>query len=150
VFLMGHSAGAQIAMLLALDEHYLSGVGLSHDVVRGVIGLSGPYDFTPGEESRVVFRMSPGDAADPAIEPIHFAAAAAHGPPLLLIHGGRDAVVRYDNTVKLARAVQDAGGDARAVVFPGLDHPGVALALASSFHWLAPVFRDVLEFIEKH
>jgi len=150
VFLMGHSAGAHIATLLALDEHYLKDVGRSREIVRGVIGLSGPYDFTPGEESRVVFRMSRGDKADPAIEPIHFAAAAAQGPPLLLIHGGRDSVIGQDNTVKFARAVQDAGGDARAVVYSKLDHAGVCLALASPFHWLAPVFRDVLEFVEQH
>ena len=48
LFLMGHSAGAQIATLLALDAGYLRSVHLSpRRDVCGVIGLAGPYDFLP-------------------------------------------------------------------------------------------------------
>ena len=47
LFLMGHSAGAQIAVLLALDQEYLQQVGGDDRWLRGVVGLSGPYDFLP-------------------------------------------------------------------------------------------------------
>jgi acetyl esterase/lipase len=48
LFLMGHSAGGQIATLLALDPRYLLAAGVSpaHDLC-GVIGLAAPYDFLP-------------------------------------------------------------------------------------------------------
>ncbi|HZK82849.1 MAG TPA: alpha/beta hydrolase, partial [Humisphaera sp.] len=47
IYLMGHSAGAQIAALLTLDRHYLADVGLDTSVIRGTAGLSGPYYFFP-------------------------------------------------------------------------------------------------------
>ena len=46
LFLMGHSAGGQIAVLLALDPGYLQSVDLaSGRDICGVIGLAAPYDF---------------------------------------------------------------------------------------------------------
>src|SRR5690625_2083547 len=47
LFLMGHSAGAYIAAMLALNDEYLHAVGSSRRLLAGVIGLSGPYDFKP-------------------------------------------------------------------------------------------------------
>src|SRR5688572_24770878 len=43
IFLMGHSAGAHTAALLALDGRYLQKVGGDSSWLRGWIGLSGPY-----------------------------------------------------------------------------------------------------------
>lgn len=45
VFLMGHSAGAQIAALLATDGRYLAASKMRNSEIAGVIGLAGPYDF---------------------------------------------------------------------------------------------------------
>src|SRR3546814_9915209 len=47
LFVMGHSSGAHIAAMLALDEEFLKGVGGSRSWLRGMIGLAGPYDFMP-------------------------------------------------------------------------------------------------------
>src|SRR5580700_3300246 len=48
IFLMGHSAGAYIAAMLAIDATWLRKVGLvpGRDIL-GLIGVSGPYDFLP-------------------------------------------------------------------------------------------------------
>ena len=63
LFLMGHSAGAQIAALLALDPEYLRAAGLTpeHDVC-GVIGLAGPYDFLPDASAEVKAVFGPEEA----------------------------------------------------------------------------------------
>ena len=45
--LAGHSAGAHIAALLALDHHYLAEVGVDRSAVTSFVGLAGPYDFLP-------------------------------------------------------------------------------------------------------
>jgi acetyl esterase/lipase len=45
VVLMGHSAGAHIAALVAYDARYLAAYGLSPRVFSRFIGLSGPYDI---------------------------------------------------------------------------------------------------------
>ncbi len=44
VSLMGHSAGAYNAMMLALDPEWL---GPERARIRSVVGLAGPYDFLP-------------------------------------------------------------------------------------------------------
>lgn len=45
IFIMGHSAGAQLAALLSTDERYLKAEGLSLDIVRGCVPVDGDtYD----------------------------------------------------------------------------------------------------------
>ena len=47
LYLMGHSAGAHIAVLLSLDSRYFLATGQGVPPIAGVVGLSGPYDFLP-------------------------------------------------------------------------------------------------------
>lgn len=148
--LMGHSAGAHIAMLLALDPHYLRGVGLERSAIRAVAGLSGPYDFIPGPDTRPVFAMSEAKDAtpDPKIEPLTF--ADGHAPPILLIHGLKDHLVGSQNSATLARRIRAGGGQVTYLAYPTLDHKGTVLALAASFRWLAPVLGDTTRYFDQH
>jgi len=45
IFLMGHSAGGQLITLLVLQPKYLQHHNLSYNCIKGVIGLSGVYNF---------------------------------------------------------------------------------------------------------
>lgn len=45
IIVAGHSAGAHLVSLLALDSKYLQAVGLSTKAVKGVIAISGVYDI---------------------------------------------------------------------------------------------------------
>lgn len=45
IFVMGHSAGGHLATLLALDSSYLEKLGESPDSIKGVIAISGVYNF---------------------------------------------------------------------------------------------------------
>ena len=47
LYLFGHSAGAYIAAMVALDGQYLKAAGASPAIIKGVAALSGPYDFLP-------------------------------------------------------------------------------------------------------
>ena len=145
LFLMGHSAGAHIAALLALDGHYLQNVGLDRGDVRAAALLSGPYNFVPPPYDRPVFSLPPGRPRPPdAAEPITFADAAA--PPLLLVQGETDTTVRPQNAARLAARLRDAGGDVRTAFYPDTGHAGVVLALAYPFRWYAPTLADVTRF----
>jgi acetyl esterase/lipase len=149
VYLMGHSAGAHIAALLTLDDRYLRNVGLDRDAVRATVGLSGPYDFVPPPGDRADFGMSRASTQpDPQIEPIHF--VDGHAPPMLLIQGESDTTVYPANSVALAARIHAAGGEARLIVYPHVDHVGVVLALAWPFRWMAPTLRDVAEYVHAH
>ena len=146
VVLMGHSAGAQIAALLALDARYLRDAGLSAcDAVAGMIGLAGPYDFLPLEEER--YRRIFPEATRPASQPIAFAGAGA--PPLLLATGAADRTVEPGNSLRLAARVEERGGSAKAVLYEGVGHIAIVAAFARPLRGAAPVLRDVRGFLDR-
>ena len=45
IFIGGYSSGAHLAALISLDERYLEKVGLSTNLFKGVIPISGTYDI---------------------------------------------------------------------------------------------------------
>jgi len=88
---MGHSAGAQIATLLATDDRVLAAQGFGKRDLACVIGLAGPYDFLPlrNETRKRIFPASYRAAS----QPINF--ARGDEPPILLAVGDFVAVKRY-------------------------------------------------------
>jgi acetyl esterase/lipase len=149
IYLMGHSAGSHIAALLTLDAHYLKAVGLDQNVIRATATLSGPYDFTPNPWDRPMFGMATNQTAiDPAIEPITF--VDGHAPPMLLVQGLRDKIVAPANAVNLAARIRQVGGKVDYITYPKRGHAAVVVALASPYHWLAPVLKDVTEYFNRY
>jgi acetyl esterase/lipase len=144
IHLLGHSAGAHIAALLALDRRYLAAAGVEADDLAAMIGLAGPYDFLPIRSPSIKAVFAVPDLAQ--TQPITFARAGA--PPLLLLTGDQDETVDPGNSDRLARAVAAAGGQARAQHYPRLGHVGIVLALAAPTRWIAPVLADVVAFIK--
>lgn len=143
LFLMGHSAGAYIAAMLALDPSWLRRAGVDpRGATAGMIGISGPYDFLPLNDPvlEAIF-----DPAGPETQPITYAANAT--APLLLLTGAADTRVRPANTLRLAARVRQFGGRAETIVYPGLGHVGAIGALASPLRSLAPVRTDVCRFM---
>lgn len=147
VALAGHSAGAYIAMMLALDEAFLNRAGVDPKMVRAAAGLAGPYDFYPFDVPASVNAF--GRAPDPAAtQPIHFARSDA--PPLFLGHGGKDTVVRVRNSTALADAERAKGGQAEFKLYRELDHVEIVLALSRPFRSKAPVLDDLTRFLQAH
>lgn len=145
VVLMGHSAGAYNAAMLALDPAYLAARGLL-DRVKGVVGLSGPYDFFPfdGPISLRVF----GAVPDPrSTQPIHLVSASA--PPMFLGHGDKDALVYPRNTVQMARRLRALGVAVTEKLYAGLGHAHPVLALGRVLRKRAPVLADVAAFLRQ-
>jgi acetyl esterase/lipase len=137
---MGHSAGAHIAMLISLDRRW--GVA---DHIKAAVGLAGPYDFRPFEPGGAA-EAALGNAADmAATQPISFAAADA--PPLLLLHGDADETVRPRNSERLGKAITDRGGRATVKLYPGIGHIGILLALSKPFRGKAPALQDASNFL---
>jgi len=139
LILAGHSAGAHVAMLLALDPRWLAAAGAPRCAVAAVLGIAGPYDFLPieAEDVRAVF----ADAGDPReTQPISF--VSADDPPAVLLHGTGDTTVRAANSENLARALRAAGGTAALRLYPGIGHAQIVAAIASPLRSLAPVLAD--------
>ena len=142
---MGHSAGAYNAAMLALDARWLTAAGSSPRALAGWIGIAGPYDFLPigDPETQQAFGWpdTPMDS-----QPIAHVTAAA--PPALLLAGGRDRVVDpRRNTLALAGKLEGAHVPVQARVFDKLNHATAIGALAGPLQWLAPVREEVLAFV---
>jgi acetyl esterase/lipase len=143
IVLMGHSAGAYNAMMLGLDRHFLDAAGVPQSAVRGVIALSGPYDFYPWDTP--VSEAAFGRHHDPAqTQPVTFARADA--PPLLLLHGSADTTVRPRNVTRLEARMTAAGGRVQSKIYEGMDHKGAVLALSKPFRDKSTLLTDATTF----
>lgn len=145
VYLMGHSSGAHIAALLALDDRYLRAQSVPVGAIRGLIGLSGPYDFLPIGSGYLqsVFPETLREAS----QPINYVSAQA--PRTLLIHGEEDDVVEPRNSVRLAQALRSAGVPVELELYPTTNHAEVAAALSPRLEFVADTLPAAVEFIQR-
>lgn len=144
MFLMGHSAGAQIAALLAFDQRYLATHGLDAcDTLQGFIGLAGPYDFLPLKKQRLreIFPQSIRDQS----QPINY--VSERSPPALLIHGKDDTTVLPRNSRRLADALNARGVTSQVNFIEDLGHVKIVAALASVLQKTAPVRPLINQFV---
>lgn len=146
LFVMGHSSGAHIAAMLALDEEFLKGVGGSRAWLRGMIGLAGPYDFMPitAPDLRDIF--GPVERF-PYTQPIFF--VDGQNPPLFLVHGEDDKIIDVSNTRKLADAVARAGGPVETLIYPKMSHDLIIGSFASVLRGRSDVLDQVEDFIKR-
>lgn len=143
IYLVGHSAGAQIATLLALDKQYLVAQGLGTDILAGVVGLATPANFAATLEAK--YRPAFVNQIElERAQPIRYARGDA--PPLLLLHGANDSVVLPHNSLVLAERITALGGQARAQIYPDKGHPGLLLFFSPLFGGSA-MLDDTLNFI---
>jgi acetyl esterase/lipase len=145
LFLMGHSAGAQIATLLSLDSTWLAALGMdpARDIA-GTIGLAGPYDFLPLDTPtlRAIF----GPEQDwPRSQPINF--VTPHAPPMLLAAPRWDSSVDPGNTARLAARLRDSGVCVVERIYRFAGHRTLLGAFGAPLTKLAPVRADVLRFV---
>jgi len=143
IFLIGHSAGAHIAALLALDPRYLAAVEVSNEPA-GLIGLAGPYAFDPTTYPSTKDIFAPAVGSQDA-RPVAF--AGARSPPALLMHGLKDETVQLSNMRGLAAALQASGTQVRTLELAEIGHIGLVLAISRPFRWRAPVLSEIEAFI---
>lgn len=146
LFIMGHSAGAQIASMMAANTPYLAKAGVERTKLRGLIGLAGPYDFLPLTSPKLIEIF--GGANNPDIQAIAFAKAPL--PPALLLHGRPDTTVLPRNSVRLASAWQAAGGTADLKLYDDVGHVDIVAAFAGILQGRAPTRNDVVAWIDAH
>lgn len=144
LFVMGHSAGAHIALMLAANTPYLAQAGVDRMKMAAVIGLSGPYDFLPLTSTKLIDIF--GGADRPEIEAITFAKAPL--PPALLIQGLADTTVYPRNSENLAAAWRRAGAPIELKLYPGVGHIDIIAAFSDLLHKKAPTREDVLAYID--
>lgn len=143
LFLAGHSAGAYNAVIFALQPERFGGASLAGRI-KGVVGLSGPYDFYPFDVKQSIDAF--GTYPEPrTTQPVNLVTPGA--PPMLLAHGVRDTTVGDYHTVRLAAKLREAGVPVVERHYPRLMHAPVVLALTTVLRPFLPVYRDVARFL---
>ena len=142
---IGHSAGAHLAMMIALDRRYMAAVG-KPDLIKATAGLAGPYDFLPFDVESSINAF--GQAPDPLqTQPLHF--ARADSPPLWLGHGTADVIVHDEDTILLEARMRELGGRCEAKLYPGLSHEDLIATFSPLFRKKATVLADVSAFFHR-
>ena len=146
VFVMGHSAGAYNAAMLALDARWLRAVGLDPARLAGWIGLAGPYDFLPIGDPKTQLAFNwPSTPADS--QPLVHASRAS--PPALLLAPTNDTVVDPQrSTVTMARKLQSSGVRVQSELFDSVSHITLVALMASVLRGRAPVLERVTAFVK--
>lgn len=146
LFVMGHSAGAHIAAMLALDGEYLQAVGGSRDWLSGMIGLAGPYDFLPLKAADLKDMFGPPERY-PLSQPINY--ADGDNPRLLLLHGLGDETVFPKNTRNLAKKVAENNGPVAIKLYPDIGHIKLVANLAAPLRFMGDQLDDIASFIDE-
>lgn len=146
VAVMGHSAGAYNALMLAVDRRWLAEQGLdpARDL-RAAVGLAGPYDFLPLQSDMLKDLFGPKETR-PDTQPITHVATPP--PPLFLATGTADETVLPRNSRNLAAKAREVGGCVRTMEYDGIGHIRIVAALAAPLRWLNPVLDDVDDFLK--
>ena len=146
VFVMGHSAGAYNAAMLALDPRWLAPTGHAPTELAGWIGLAGPYDFLPStnpDVQPVFFHPNYPSGAQP-IEHV----TSASGLRAFIAAPSEDKVVNpIRSSQGLATRLGAAGMPATLKLYERASHTTLIGAMSAPLRWIAPVHEDVLAFI---
>ncbi|MGS0740921.1 alpha/beta hydrolase [Glaciimonas sp. GG7] len=148
LFVMGHSSGAYNAAMLALDPRWLAEVHLTPAVLRGWIGLAGPYDFIPIEnrDVRPVFFFPNTPTTSQPINHV-----TSHAPPTLLLAASTDNLVNpVRNTGGLAAALRALQVPVTVEYFEHVGHATLVGAISRPLRSLAPVLDAVDIFVQEN
>ncbi|MBB5352568.1 acetyl esterase/lipase [Haloferula luteola] len=133
IYLLGHSAGAQLAALAATDTSRLRKAGGDPRAIQGVILLDGvgydiPTELTrPRMQELLRQAILSAFTSDPATQrnasPVYHVHRGV--APFLLLHPG-DSTPPHHPALLMAEALRRQGGYARVVAIPNKDHTSLS------------------------
>ena len=154
VVVAGHSSGAHLAALALMDPRFLSSNGHSADEVRGLIGISGPYDIraeydywmAKGTYPEVLVEVMGGQERFEAASPSSYIRAGV--PPTLLIHGRKDETVPVEISEALYANLQAVGANAALAVYDDAGHTDFLFSALTDAQ--ARLVVDLVSFVRRN
>src|SRR5262249_9482385 len=152
VFLVGHSSGAHLSLLLVADPKYLAKHKLKPADVAGVVGLSTPVDLEPRKDGKgfgdALMGGRGADVFSRDVAVMRDASPIRHIskelPPVLLVVGERDFPMLAGDAESFVDRAKSAGARATMFLATGRDHMGVVRALLDEKD---PIPERVLAFL---
>ncbi len=146
IFVAGHSAGAHIAALLAVDSELLEAHAIPPSAVRGLIGLSGPYALMP--DSPIYHAIFAAPYTPSEWQPVQKVRPGA--PPALLLHGGADRTVPPRHAHAMAAALESVDATFTMRIYPDREHVDTVASLALPARRKLPIMQDIRRFIDEN
>ncbi len=138
LFVMGHSAGAQLAALVSTDESYLKKEGLPLTLIKGCVPVDGdtydvPLQIATVEERRASsYRQKFGDEKHQIdLSPVTHVAKGKDIPPFLILHVAEHPETKLQSE-RLAKALAAAGVSAKAYPADGKNHTTINAELGAA------------------
>ena len=147
VFLTGHSAGAHLAVMLAVNPEYLAKESLKPADFAGIVGLAGPYDFLPLLADRLKIIFGPEEGRWKS-QPINF--VDGKNPPMFLGVGRKDSIVAPYNTDHIAKKIRDKNGLVEVVEFADYGHIDMVAKLARPIRGDGQLLKAMVTFLNAH
>ena len=144
VAVAGHSAGAYIAAMLALEPRFAAAAGVRPRFVRAAPTLAGPFDFYPftAPRARVAFANT---GAGPESQPVNL--ATRDDPPLWIATGTADRIVGPSQSIRLAERLRAAGAPHELKLYEGAGHDDLVLGISKSYRARTSVLADSVRFL---
>ena len=119
---------------------------MSPDIIKGWVGLAGPYAFDPikTKSTTAIFATARDDVSQ--TQPVRFARGDA--PPGLLLHGTTDGTVYPWNSEELEKAIKAKGGRVTYKPLDNIGHIAIVVSIANPTLGGAPVLKEIASFIE--
>lgn len=144
IVLMGHSAGAHMAAMLALNDTYLVNAGAQPRAIVGLVGLSGPYALDPNSDILRTIFSTPYTPLD--WRPVRF--VSDRSPPALLIQGLDDNVVAPSHTQELRDALAAHGIRVETELYAGKGHSDTIASFSLPARRRTPALAQSVAFME--
>lgn len=146
IFAAGHSAGAYITAMLAANPAYIRAAGGDMSFIRGAIAIAGRFhEFPIGDAT---FRETFKGPARSETRPATY--INGKRPPMLFAAGAAESSEVLESHRLLAAHLCEHGSDVEDVIYPGIGHIGIMLALAPGFRHRAPLREDIARFVAAH
>ena len=142
---IGHSAGAFNAVAAVANEDFLAPYGIKPKDITAVVGIAGPYSYDFRKfDSATAFAA---DATPDEVMPDR--QIKGEQPPYLLLTAEKDKVVYATNTIKMTKALQEAGVTVENGEIKGASHATSIGAMAPPLRWVNDVRAQVLTYLDK-
>ncbi len=147
IYLMGHSSGAHLAVLISSSTLFLAPYAFSKKQIAGVIGIAGPYHFLPSKEPDIqaIFPEVYANMAQPVFH------IDQDTPPMFLLWGAKDKTVYEKNIQDMAMQFKQQNIQNKIMIYPKLNHVNILMLLGKNFsgfgYLFGNVYQDILAFI---
>ena len=150
--LVGHSAGAYLAVLAAVQSRRLQELGIPCGSIRSCTGLSGIYDLAWQYEDwllKIVHDFAGDQKSEQEASPLSLISSAALHPcgSFLIVSGSNDIDGSAIQSRIFCEMLKVKGVQARFLLMAGTDHTGVLQSMGEKG---SIVFNEMINFINSN